>query len=108
MLVEINLNDVHYIPDGMTRAFRNTRYTVMIYDNHPTSKGPATRVMIQRHDDAPIPNHWSELQKIKNAIFGEDVTAVEYYPAVSDLIDGFNIYWLWIYPKDVLPIPIMK
>ena len=33
----------------------------------------------------------------------EETTAVEYYPAQSELIDDHNIYWLWIFPNDVLP-----
>jgi hypothetical protein len=96
------------IPRGMTRAFRNTRYTVMIYDNQSVSTGKAIRVMIQKHDDRPILNHWSEIQKIKNEIFGEEVTAIEYYPAEKDLIDDYNIYWIWIFPEGVLPMPVMN
>jgi len=102
---EIDLETASFIPKGMTRAFRNTRYTVMIYDNSLTNQGCAIRVMIQKHNNTPILNHWSEIQKIKNEIFGEEVTAVEYYPAKSQLIDDFNIYWIWIFPQDILPIP---
>jgi hypothetical protein len=95
------------IPYGMTRAYRNTRYTVMVYDNTRVTTGFAIKVLIQKHDDTPILNHWSELQKIKNEIFGEDITAIEYYPTVENLIDKHNIYWLWIYPEGVLPMPSM-
>lgn len=102
---QIDLSTASFIPKGMTRAYKNTRYTVMVYDNSPTSKGDAIRVMIQKHNDTPILNHWSEIQKIKNEIFGEEVVAIEYYPAESQLIDDFNIYWIWIYPQDILPIP---
>ena len=90
---QIDLSKAPFIPKGMTRAFRNTRYTVMVYDNSPTTKGSATKVMVQKHDDTPILRHWSEMQKIKNEIFGEETTAVEYYPAQSKLIDVHNIYW---------------
>jgi len=34
-----------------------------------------------------------------------ETTAVEYYPAKSELVDEANIYWLWIFPEGVLPIP---
>jgi len=104
---ELDLDNAKNIPKGMTRAFRNTRYTVMVYDNSPVSTGTATRVMIQKHNNTPILNHWSELQKIKNEIFGEETTAVEYYPAQSQLIDDYNIYWLWIFPEGLLPIPTL-
>lgn len=90
-------------PPGMTRAFRNNKFTVMIYDNSPTTHGPATKALIQKHDDTPILNHWSTIQGIKNEIFGSETTAVEYYPAESALINRHNIYWIWIFPDDVLP-----
>ena len=101
----VNLSGRTFVPAGMTRAYRNTRYTVMVYDNSPTSHGPAIRVMVQKHDDTPILFHWRELNKIKDEIFGEETVAVEYYPAKSKLVDDHNIYWLWIFPAGVLPIP---
>lgn len=79
----------------------------MVYENHPVSSGLATCALIQKHDDTPIVRHWSEIQKIKNEIFGEATTAVEYYPAQSELIDDHNIYWIWIFPEGALPIPII-
>jgi hypothetical protein len=66
------------------------------------------QVLIQKIDNTPSLNHWSEIQKIKNELFGEETTAVEYYPAQSELIDNHNIYWIWIYPAGILPIPVMK
>jgi hypothetical protein len=77
----------------------------MVYNNSLVSTGTAIRVMVQKHNDTPIVNHWSEMQKIKNEIFGEETTAIEYYPAKSQLIDDHNIYWFWIFPEGVLPIP---
>lgn len=94
------------IPTGMTRAFRNNRYTVMIYDGSMTTAGNATKVLIQNHFDEPIKNHWSEIQRIKNEVFGSEVTAIEYYPAESQLINQHNIYWIWIFPQGVLPMPV--
>ena len=93
-------------PEWMTRAFKNNRYIVMVNDCAETSKGSAIRAMVQKVDDTPIVNHWSEMQRIKNELFGEESTAVEYYPKESELIDRHNIYWLWIFPEGVLPIPI--
>lgn len=104
----IDLFKAPFIPKGMTRAFRNNRYVVMIYDDTETTHGKAIQVLVQRHVDSSIPRHWSEMQKIKNEIFGKEVTAVEYYPSESELIDDHNIYWLWIYPDGVLPKPIIK
>lgn len=87
-------------PTWMTRCFRNNRYTVMINDNAIEPRGmPASLAMIQRHDDAPIPNHWRELQKIKNAIYGDEAWGCEYYPPMSELKNIANVYWLWV-PKE--------
>jgi hypothetical protein len=96
------------IPPGMTRAYRNNRYTVMIFDNTMTTKGEAIMVLIQRVDDRPIVGHWREIQNIKNELFVEETIGIEYYPAESNLLDTHNIYWLWIFPPDVLPRYIIR
>ncbi len=94
-------------PSWMTRAYENNRYIVMIDDNAQlTNDVIAIKAMVQRLDDTPIFNHWREMQNIKNEIFGPEVTAIEYYPAESNLLDDKNIYWLWILPEDHLPIYI--
>lgn len=100
---QIDLTTAEYIPDWMTRAFKNNRYIVMIDDNRKTTHGTAICAMVQKTNDTPIVNHWSEMQKIKNEIFGAETTAIEYYPAESELIDHHNIYWLWIFPNDLIP-----
>jgi len=99
---EIDLS-LRFKPKWMTRAFSNNRYVVMIDDNSPTTAGNAIRAMIQKNNDTPILNHWSEIQKIKNELFGKEVTAIEYYPKESELINDHNIYWLWIFPDGVIP-----
>lgn len=103
----LDLTKASMVPDGMTRAFRNTRYTVMVYDRARVSTGYAIQALVQRHDANIITNHWSEMQKIKNEIFGAETTAIEYYPPQSKLIDKKNIYWMWIFPEGVLPMPKM-
>jgi len=60
--------------------------------------------MVQRHDDAIFPNHWAEMQRIKNEIFGPESVAVQYFPATSNLIDRFNIYWMFIFEEGRIPI----
>jgi len=90
-------------PEFITRAYMNNRYVVMISDNQKIGNVIAIRAMIQRHDDKPIPNHWREIQSIKNEIFGLEEIAVEFYPRQRHVIDDANIYWIWIFPKGVLP-----
>jgi hypothetical protein len=92
-------------PEWMTRVFKNNRYCIMIADNCPTSTGYAIRCMIQRWDNSVIPYHWRELQRIKNEIFGKEVIGIEYYPKESELVNEVNIYWLWIFPENMIPIP---
>lgn len=101
--VQLDLSVAPFVPSGMTRAFRNNRFTVMVYDNSETTHGPATKALIQSHYDKPIERHWATLQSIKNEIFGKEVTAIEYYPKESELINDHNIYWLWIFPEGVIP-----
>lgn len=103
-----DLSIMSRIPPGMTRAYRNNRYTVMIFDDTSTTKGPAIQVLIQRIDNTPIPGHWREIQNIKNEIFGSEAVGIEYYPAESQLMDTHNIYWLWIFPRDVLPLYVVR
>ena len=105
-LKQIDLSAASNVPVGMTRAYKNNRYVAMIFDNESVFVCGylvnAIRVMVQRHDDTPIPNHWHELQKIKSAIFGDESQAIEFYPPQSELIDCANIYWLWVIDKQVI------
>lgn len=101
----ILLEKAKHVPKWMTRAFKNNRYIVMINDNCSTTHGNCIRAMVQKHNDTPILNHWSEMQKIKNELFGKETTAVEYYPKESELEDNHNIYWMFIFPDGILPIP---
>lgn len=102
----VNLDEAMFIPKGMTRAFKNNWYVVMIYDNTLTTHGEAIKVMIQNHTDTVIKNHWSELQNIKNKIFGPEKWAIEYFPSKDELIDEHNIYWIWLFNTNILPIPL--
>ena len=108
-LEEVDLEQTSYVPEWLTRAYRNNRYTVTIEEGVRMTGGIiATRVMVQRHDDRPIPNHWRELQSVKNEIYGEETTAIEYYPKESSLIDDKNIYWFWVFPDWAVPVPLRR
>lgn len=105
-LLKIDLSKINH-PQWMTRCYKNNHYCVMINDKVKMSDGStAIRSMIQRHDDKPIKNHWREIQDVKNEIFGNETTGIEYYPAESELCDKANIYWLWI--LDSIPIQEIK
>ena len=38
-LEQVDLSSVNFIPNSMTRAYRNNRYTVMVYDDSATTQG---------------------------------------------------------------------
>ena len=103
ILKEIDFSEMLHAPKWMTRCFRNNKYIVMIDDNANTTHGVAILAMVQNHTDTPIAGHWAELQNIKNIVFGKEATAIEYYPAESELVNQHNIYWLWIFPDGIIP-----
>lgn len=105
--VEHNAQRAATWPDGMTRAYKNNYFVVMVWDDYPTTHGPAIRAFVQRLDGAPI-HEWPALQRVKNEIFGRDCWAVEYFPAEAALVDNENIYWMWVFPPGVLPLPSPK
>lgn len=81
------------------RVYLNSIYQV----EYSTVQGPPpfgrivylsikTRDKQARHD-------WRELQRIKNELVGEEVEAVEVYPAESRLVDTSNQYHLFCFPE---------
>lgn len=57
-----------------------------------------THLSVKRIDREPI-GDWRVLQRIKNELLGEEVEAVELYPAESRLVDTSNQYHLWALPE---------
>jgi len=94
------------LPHGATRAYSNNRYIVIVYDDVQTTKGLATQVLIQNIFGTRIKDHWSEIQRIKNELFGDEAVGIEFYPKESELVDEHNIYWLWVMPSNLLPMPL--
>ena len=83
--------------DPHTTYLRNNHYQVDVRpvgDNEPF--GRTMWLSIKRTDRAPM-HDWRDLQQIKNMIVGEDVEAVELYPAESRLVDTSNQYHLWCF-----------
>lgn len=108
-LEPINLDAVSAVPNWMTRAYKNNRYIVMINDHAQMTNGvTAIKAMVQRLDNTPIPRHWSEMQEIKNELFGSEAVGIEYYPAESELENTHNIYWLWILPEEAIPVAVRE
>ena len=50
---------------------------------------------------------WSEKQKIKDELFGENRDAIEVYPKQKYLVDVCDVYHLWVFDKKIdLPFGI--
>lgn len=44
---------------------------------------------------------WYEMQRIKDELFGEGTTAVEIYPPRKEIVDGSDMFHLWILPGEI-------
>jgi hypothetical protein len=50
---------------------------------------------------------WYEMQRIKNELFGLELTAVEIYPPNSEVVDGSDMFHMWILPG-AIPFGLTK
>lgn len=82
--------------DPDTRVFKNSRYQVVTVDKKIDPFGTVRWLSIKRLDRAVI-RDWRELQKIKNALAGPEVEAVEIFPAESRLVDTSNQFHSWAF-----------
>lgn len=81
---------------GIRAAFVNDLYSVQVYDV-ATDWGQVVHMAIRNHDGQGEPS-WAEMQRIKNELIGPERTAIQVYPANSELIDQANLYHLWVLP----------
>lgn len=44
---------------------------------------------------------WYEMQRIKDELFGTESTGVEIYPPAVDIVDGSDMFHLWILPGEI-------
>jgi hypothetical protein len=77
------------------QVFKNNLYIVQVFNNVNRYGRNYKKLMIRRSDSEPIEKFYT-LQKIKNAICGEEVEAIQFYPKESELTDCANLYWLWV------------
>lgn len=81
----------------LDRAYTDIGYQYAVMTRKvQTDWGEVIHACIRNTDNSDIP--WSEKQRIKNELLGEERTAIEVFPAVSDLVDEANMYHLWILP----------
>lgn len=62
-----------------------------------TEWGAVIHACIRNLDSTDIP--WAVKQQIKNELFGYEATAIEVFPAETDLVDEANMYHIWILPE---------
>ena len=85
------------------QVFRSSYYQVAVERIENMRKGGGSapyliELSIKRNDRGAIID-WRELQRIKNAIVGEESEAVQLFPAESRVVDTANQYWLYALPK---------
>lgn len=70
-------------------------YHAQLVGNHLT---------VERLDGAPIVAEWDVLQAIKNEMCGEEIIAIEIFPAESQKVNEINRRHLWIVSEsDIYP-----
>ena len=86
---------VHGWVREMNEAYKdiNSQYAVLVR-TIDTELGKVKHAAIRNIDSTDIP--WSEKQRIKNELFGEEKQAIEFFPKQSELIDEANMYHIWI------------
>jgi hypothetical protein len=88
------------------RAYANGTFSVVVR-TIKTEYGLCKHAAIRNLDSTEVT--WSEKQEIKNKIFGVNYVAIEVYPKQDELVDGANMYHLWILPLQYnLPFNLHK
>lgn len=79
---------------GWTRfidcAYRNRVFCVLW---RPLASGAKHLAISSLSGSRPT---WHEAQRIKNDLGGRDKTAVEIYPPADEVVDGADVYHLWV------------
>jgi hypothetical protein len=81
------------------RVWANNKYVVQAFEKRGFLGFECTKLMIRRCDAEPIYS-WPDLQRIKNELFGPEETAIQAFPAESELVDDANLYWLWVLKRE--------
>lgn len=80
----------------VTRAHRNRVFAVL---ERPLAGGAVHLAVSSLSQRRPT---WWEMQRIKNEIAGEGATAVEVYPPQAEVVDGTDMFHIWVVPT---PLP---
>lgn len=90
----------------MNEAYRATdgRYAVLVRTLETGQLGSVKHAAIRNAESTEI--SWSEKQRIKNELFGEEKQAIEFFPKQSELIDEANMYHIWVFVEKELTFGI--
>ena len=78
------------------RAAENGVFSVMVREIK-TEWGIVTHAFLRTASNA-IDITWAEKQKIKDELFGRERIAIEVFPPRSELVDGADMFHLWVMP----------
>lgn len=77
----------------ITTAFRNRVFSVLVRD---VGFGVTHYAVSPLSEERPT---WWEMQRIKNDLAGSEATAVEVYPPASEVVDGADMFHIWVIPE---------
>lgn len=75
-----------------TKAHKNKVFSVLDRTTNGNTRHLAVSSLSQ------IRPSWYEMQRIKDDLAGEDATAVEVYPPRAEIVDGADMFHIWVLP----------
>lgn len=90
---------------GAGRYFVNNRYTVVIVEMAMPAGPAALHLLIMPRDNQPG-GAWSDLQRVKNEVVGDDVEMYQVHPPASETVDAEHTYHLWGYQDATWRLPL--
>lgn len=94
------LNDHPSAPRDLIQAFVGKAHSVQVFE-HESMHGVVWQLLFRRHDGGSQFG-WTELQRMKNELVGEDAVAIEIFPAESEVVDQANCRHLWVLAPGVI------
>lgn len=91
-------------PHRGNKVYLESRWFFVIRTNCLDATGQQIVWLSMRRNDRRPLHDFRHLQRIKNAIVGPDVEAVQIYPREDRLIDESNQTHLWCYPGSIFPV----
>ena len=85
----------------MSRSTTEPKIDTSDYETQVNFSRGFVHLRIRRHDGKPVNCDWDTIQAIKNQALGEDSTAIEFYPARSNVVNEANYRHLWV--TDLVP-----